>query len=188
MQMAESVTGPCPSLTLMDSGPRHHGEQPKTHWDPNSLRVQAWVHMKLRQAYLHNGGAICVQRFNDSLCSAIHTTFRGSLRSSSMREPRDPSLKVVISLGGKDPKNSEPLLDPLDPGVPLPKCVYYPPLGCRLKCRSRKTCLVARATCAPAFHPRRRDELVSVKRSNVPFIMIPPQVHLRRPCYDFYFL
>src|SRR5438128_2330829 len=33
--------------------------------------------------------AICVQRFDDSQNSAIHTTYRNSLRSSSMREPRD---------------------------------------------------------------------------------------------------
>ena len=38
---------------------------------------------------------MCVQRFDDSQCSAIHTTFRASLRSSSMREPRDPLLKVL---------------------------------------------------------------------------------------------
>ena len=38
---------------------------------------------------------MCVQRFDDSLNSAIHTTFRISLRSSSMPEPRDPLLKVV---------------------------------------------------------------------------------------------
>ena len=41
------------------------------------------------------GGAMCVQRFDDSLNSAIHTTYRISLRSSSMREPRDPLLKVL---------------------------------------------------------------------------------------------
>ena len=41
-------------------------------------------------------GAICVQRFDDSLNSAIHITYRISLRSSSMREPRDPLLKVVF--------------------------------------------------------------------------------------------
>src|SRR3712207_8616457 len=35
-------------------------------------------------------GAMCVQRFDDSLNSAIHTTYRISLRSSSMPEPRDP--------------------------------------------------------------------------------------------------
>ena len=43
-------------------------------------------------------GAMCVQRFDDSLNSAIHTTYRISLRSSSMREPRDPLLKVLIFL------------------------------------------------------------------------------------------
>lgn len=39
-------------------------------------------------------GAMCVQRFDDSRNSAIHITYRISLRSSSMREPRDPLLKV----------------------------------------------------------------------------------------------
>src|SRR4051812_8051320 len=43
-------------------------------------------------------GAMCVQRFDDSLNSAIHTTYRISLRSSSMPEPRDPLLKVLIQL------------------------------------------------------------------------------------------
>jgi hypothetical protein len=41
------------------------------------------------------GGAMCVQRFDDSLNSAIHITYRISLRSSSMPEPRDPLLKVL---------------------------------------------------------------------------------------------
>ena len=40
--------------------------------------------------------AICVQRFDDSLNSAIHTTYRNWLRSSSMHEPRDPPLEVVM--------------------------------------------------------------------------------------------
>ena len=47
-------------------------------------------------------GARCVQRFDDSLNSAIHITYRISLRSSSMREPRDPLLKVVMCLGGSE--------------------------------------------------------------------------------------
>jgi hypothetical protein len=42
-------------------------------------------------------GAMCVQRLDDSLNSAIHINYRVSLRSSSMREPRDPLLKVLIS-------------------------------------------------------------------------------------------
>ena len=42
-------------------------------------------------------GAICVQRFDGSRNSAIHTTYRISLRSSSIREPRYPLLRVVSS-------------------------------------------------------------------------------------------
>ena len=41
-------------------------------------------------------GAMCVQRLDGSRGSAIHTTCRISLRSSSMPEPRDPSLKVLL--------------------------------------------------------------------------------------------
>ena len=44
------------------------------------------------------GSAICVQKFDDSLNSAIRITYRISLRSSSLREPRHPSLKVVICI------------------------------------------------------------------------------------------
>ena len=43
-------------------------------------------------------GAICVQRFDDSRNSAIHITYRISLRSSSMQEPRYPLLRVVMFL------------------------------------------------------------------------------------------
>ena len=42
--------------------------------------------------------AICVQRFDGSRISAIHTTYRISLRSSSIREPRYPLLRVVFGL------------------------------------------------------------------------------------------
>ena len=40
--------------------------------------------------------AICVQRFDDSLNSAIRIAYRISLRSSSLREPRYPLLRVVL--------------------------------------------------------------------------------------------
>ena len=43
-------------------------------------------------------GAMCVQRFDGSRNSAIHTTYRISLRSSSIREPRYPLLRVVFWL------------------------------------------------------------------------------------------
>jgi hypothetical protein len=45
------------------------------------------------------GSAICVQNFDDSLNSAIRITYRISLRSSSLREPRYPSARVVFWLG-----------------------------------------------------------------------------------------
>ena len=41
--------------------------------------------------------ASCVQRFDDSLNSAIRINYRISLRSSSLREPRYPLLRVVLS-------------------------------------------------------------------------------------------
>ena len=42
--------------------------------------------------------AICVQRFDDSLNFAIRMTYRISLRSSSLREPRYPGYKVVFKV------------------------------------------------------------------------------------------
>ena len=41
---------------------------------------------------------MCVQNFNDSRNLAIRITYRISLRSSSLWEPRHPLLKVVIRL------------------------------------------------------------------------------------------
>lgn len=43
-------------------------------------------------------GATCVQKLDGSRDSAIHTTYRISLRSSSMREPRYPLPRVIPSL------------------------------------------------------------------------------------------
>jgi hypothetical protein len=45
--------------------------------------------------YAAFGSATCVQNLDDSQTSAIHTTYRSSLRSSSLSEPRYPSLKIV---------------------------------------------------------------------------------------------
>jgi hypothetical protein len=77
----------------------HHWQTPKS--KPNMFRK----HIRLRFHDTETGmpfgipkGARCVQRFDDSLNSAIHITYRISLRSSSMREPRDPLLKVLFLL------------------------------------------------------------------------------------------
>ncbi len=44
------------------------------------------------------GGAMCVRGLRDSLNPAIHTTYRISLRSSSLWEPRCPPPTVVSRL------------------------------------------------------------------------------------------
>ena len=51
----------------------------------------------LRQACYREipGSAMCVQNFDDSRSLAIRITYRISLRSSSLWEPRLPLLKVV---------------------------------------------------------------------------------------------
>ena len=41
---------------------------------------------------------MCVQSFDDSLDSAVRITYRISLRSSSLWEPRHPLLKVVFGI------------------------------------------------------------------------------------------
>jgi hypothetical protein len=60
-------------------------------------RGRRWVEPILREACsrAYPESAICVQRFDDSLNSAIRITYRISLRSSSLREPRYPLLRVV---------------------------------------------------------------------------------------------
>jgi hypothetical protein len=61
-------------------------------------RSRAGVKTMLKEAYFlaYPRSAICVQRFDDSLNSAIRITYRISLRSSSLREPRYPLLRVVL--------------------------------------------------------------------------------------------
>ena len=63
-----------------------------------SARGGEWGEQTLQQAcsQAYPGSAMCVQNFDDSLNSAIRITYRISLRSSSLREPRYPLLKVVF--------------------------------------------------------------------------------------------
>jgi hypothetical protein len=126
-------------------------------------------------------GAMCVQRFDDSLNSAIHITYRISLRSSSMPEPRDPLLKVlnVISFKDSDDMVKEEFEGaigqqrartrvPKDPGSSSPTEARQ--AGQSNKCHLNKGWEIG--------HQK-------VTQNSV---MILPQVHLRKPCYDFYFL
>ena len=60
----------------------------------------------LQQTYSRvSGSARCVQNFDDSLDIAIRMTYRISLRSSSLWEPRHPLLKVLISFHRKKTKS-----------------------------------------------------------------------------------
>ena len=64
---------------------------------PNKFSAE-WGSQTLRQAcYRENPeSAMCVQNLNDSRGLAIRITYRISLRSSSLWEPRHPPLKVVL--------------------------------------------------------------------------------------------
>ena len=66
---------------------------PRTGARPRGVEVHSKEH-----ASSGTGSAICVQNFDDSLNSAIRITYRISLRSSSLREPRYPSAGVVFWL------------------------------------------------------------------------------------------
>ena len=109
---------------------------------------------------------MCVQRFDDSLNSAIHITYRISLRSSSMPEPRDPLLKVLFHLHLRLRRQIQQELKGATGGTP--GRVRGPP--------GQSISFTEGWAKAPALRPTRL------------LVMIPPQVHLRRPCYDFYFL
>ena len=57
---------------------------------------EGWADAEADMLSAEASSAICVQRFDGSRNSAIHTTYRISLRSSSVREPRYPLLRVVF--------------------------------------------------------------------------------------------
>ena len=104
-------------------------------------------------------GAMCVQRFDDSLNSAIHITYRISLRSSSMPEPRDPLLKVLTCFCIRSDDLKENGLIDLRGASKAPRSNVVGKQGLGVGG-------------FPPLNP----------------VMILPQVHLRKPCYDFYFL
>jgi hypothetical protein len=68
----------------------------KGKWLPQlSITLGCGDEQTLQQTYFRaNGSARCVQNFDDSLSFAIRITYRISLRSSSLWEPRHPLLKV----------------------------------------------------------------------------------------------
>ncbi|KAK4280183.1 hypothetical protein QN277_011839 [Acacia crassicarpa] len=135
-------------------------------------------------------GATCVQRLNGSQDSTIHTKYRISLRSSSMREPRyllprvisDAQMARGMALGDRCRSRAASERASLSFSVPwrlghrglvagggLGHALALPPPS--------RLALPPPSSCSFAGRSFRVDAT-----------MILPQVHLRKPCYDFSFL
>ena len=146
--------------------------------------------------------ARCVQRFDDSLNSAIHITYRISLRSSSMREPRDPLLKVVYFFKGRCFFTTGPskTFCNMFKGCIIKHRTLENSKGKPTSRKSAKTLKIQVALTDLFSRSTKSAQVVemSLKGVHMPrrasynlptySIMILPQVHLRKPCYDFYFL
>jgi hypothetical protein len=150
------------------------------------------------------GNAMCVQSLDDSLNSAIHITYRISLRSSSLREPRYPSTGVVVRFVWKARAslhiNRRARAVGWGGASQRQRRRHAPE-------RRARDILPRAAACPRAPNPRHtgagggtqrpsRGRPAAPTRSRGPFargsewipVMILPQVHLRKPCYDFSFL
>ena len=136
-------------------------------------------------------GAICVQRLDDSLISAIRTSYRSWPRSSSTCEPRDPPLQVIdirfasphLGQGGRGKQGHRRRRGGRESPLPIER-----PLAPHTRSRpgTHPDGSTPRGTSpAEASTGKAGDRR---KTSTRPALMILPQVHLRKPCYDFYFL
>ena len=197
------------------------------------------------------GSAMCVQNLDDSRGFAIRITYRISLRSSSLWEPRHPLLKVVIhshvtndachsnlelvrtftsrsSMSARVNVKMEKKMGWDE--MKTPRWVQFyssapPILPTKTKHRSvehdtpvntshkglpaiaKNTRAVASqnsqtpaqtSICHQVHHGRPRDNKTKSRRGqtftkqrkivDLGVVMILPQVHLRKPCYDFTFL
>jgi hypothetical protein len=146
--------------------------------------------------------AMCVQKFHDSRGLAIRITYRISLRSSSLWEPRHPSLKVVgdlchgcqheacgapvffLSIFGSMLMVDEKVGSCLCWGKPT--CPATPWILISFSSSKWGDFKVCRANVATTLGSNIQGSLS--KRSWIGVVMILPQVHLRKPCYDFTFL
>ena len=118
---------------------------------------------------------MCVQRLDDSLDSAIHINYRISLRSSSMPEPRDPLLKVLTDYDNQTQT------------AYFQNSVHVGGLR-RARARGREASPAAVETAGPPKQQGTVDTGGRLDPEGPHSVMILPQVHLRKPCYDFYFL
>ena len=138
------------------------------------------------------GSAMCVQRFDDSRNSAIRITYRILLRSSSMPEPRDPLLKVFAALLRRFIFRRAPI-GAIVCGRPPSRLPDRDLRAAALRRPDNRIEVTCRGGLAPRpprerFRHRVREEEPPPGRRGPDSVMILPQVHLRKPCYDFYFL
>lgn len=143
----------------------------------------------MRQACPRDGpsGATRVQRLDGSRDSAIHTTYRISLRSSSMREPRYP-LPGVISFYSKPRQTTQCLSESLSASAIRVPWRHSAPCSDTTTSMPRKTQKVDAGGAEEVAPPRQVVLHVRRSCSRKATTMILPQVHLRKPCYDFSFL
>ncbi len=145
------------------------------------------------------GSAMCVQSFDDSQDFAIRITYRISLRSSSLREPRHPLLKGVPSVQCVVHRTGEGLCPAAAGGFPSPPAEQRPssPLfrfsllrSYQMKGVGGARYCAPRPVCVLSEGPQRGgpSDFSGWNRSRIGVVMILPQVHLRKPCYDFTFL
>ena len=135
-------------------------------------------------------GASCVQRFDDSRNSAIHTTYRISLRSSSLQEPRYPLPRVVLDFSCSPVRGSlrrfrvrRVLRAPGGAEGSTPRTPERPGGGDGAPRRAR-----AREGARGIGAAAPLGDVHSSQGLHGCVTMILPQVHLRKPCYDFSFL
>ena len=129
--------------------------------------------------------AVYVQIPIGSRNSAIHNAYHTSLRPSSLFEPRHPSLKVVRQIEWKEPLERKRVSTNAKFKIPTAKRE-----GIR---RSALTPYAARESLHGGIdrnlHPRPGPHRGSFTWFVFGCVrMILPQVHLRKPCYDFSFL
>ena len=132
------------------------------------------------------GSATCVQKFDDSLNSAIHITYRISLRSSSLREPRYPLLRVLDRFDFARLTSRTVLI--------LLNRATHDPNVLTQSCTNKRVWLLMRllhhscGSCRSKANTNTQETSTFRKGWYGFTIMILPQVHLRKPCYDFTFL
>jgi hypothetical protein len=144
-------------------------------------------------------GATCVQKLDGSRDSAIHTKYRILLRSSSMREPRYPLPRVVC-----DFKEAASCMHTANGTKQDASFSYVVFLG-TFRAGGGYVSGMTSMTTRMGHHERKPGGWQgSGPRSVTPSprcwykftgrsalqgsTMILPQVHLRKPCYDFSFL